>query len=168
VLYLDNSRITGKPDITRQGWDGDEVNLQRPGTNLEWFRVRTDTLTFVERKTPARTSNPFTNPEPVLDAGEILERIAAVQEENLKRLDADVDILKAYLKTQSAPRTAIEALGVRPRRAPLMPATLRPLQAEGAAPHHLQSGVPLACLEREMRFPLLPSAQECVRGARRV
>src|ERR1700722_18636647 len=49
-------------------------------------------------------------PPPVLDAGEILERIAAVQEENLKRLDDDVDILKAYLKTQSAPRTAIEAL----------------------------------------------------------
>jgi hypothetical protein len=46
----------------------------------------------------------------VLDAGEILERIAPVQEENLKRLDDDVDILKAYLKTQSAPRTAIEAL----------------------------------------------------------
>jgi uncharacterized small protein (DUF1192 family) len=46
----------------------------------------------------------------VLDAGEILERIASVQEENLKRLDDDVDILKAYLKTQSAPRTAIEAL----------------------------------------------------------
>jgi hypothetical protein len=98
-------------EVTHVSRDGDEVNLQRPGTNLEWFRVRTDTLTFVERKTPARTSNPFTNPDDtVLDAGEILERIAPVQEENLKRLDDDVDILKAYLKTQSAPRTAIEAL----------------------------------------------------------
>ena len=51
-------------EVTHVSRDGDEVNLQRPGTNLEWFRVRTDTLTFVERKTPARTSNPFTNPEP--------------------------------------------------------------------------------------------------------
>jgi hypothetical protein len=39
-----------------------------------------------------------------------MERIATVQEENLKRLDDDVDILKAYLKTQHAPTAAIEAL----------------------------------------------------------
>ena len=81
-----------------------------PGTNLQRFRERVDNLTFVERKPPARTSNPFTDPEPVFDAGEILERIATVQEESLKRLDDDVDILKAYLKTQHVPRTAIEAL----------------------------------------------------------
>jgi hypothetical protein len=97
-------------EITHVSKDGDEVNLQLPGTNLEWFRVRTDTLIFVERKPPARTSNPFTNPEPVLDAGEILKRIALVEEENLKRLDDDIDILKAYLKTQSAPKLAINAL----------------------------------------------------------
>jgi hypothetical protein len=97
-------------EVTHVSRDGDEVNLQRPGTNLEWFRVRTDTLTFVERKTPARTSNPFTNPEACARCRRDTGAIAAVQEENLKRLDADVDILKAYLKTQSAPRTAIEAL----------------------------------------------------------
>jgi hypothetical protein len=97
-------------EVTHVSRDGDEVNLQRPGTNLEWFRVRTDSLTFVERKTPARTSNPFTSPEPVFDSDEILERIATVQEENLKRLDDDLDILKAYLKTQRAPKAAIEAL----------------------------------------------------------
>jgi hypothetical protein len=33
-----------------------------------------------------------------------------VGEENLKRLDDDIDILKAYLKTQYAPNLAIEAL----------------------------------------------------------
>jgi hypothetical protein len=75
-------------------------NLQLPGTNLEWFRVRTDTL----------TSNPFTQPEPVLDVGEVLKRVATVQEENLKRLDDDIDLLKVYLKTQRAPKAAIEAL----------------------------------------------------------
>jgi hypothetical protein len=72
--------------------------------------VHTDTLTFIERKPPARTSNPFTDPEPVIDVDEILERIATVKEENLKRVDDDVDILKSYLKTQHAPKAAIEAL----------------------------------------------------------
>jgi uncharacterized small protein (DUF1192 family) len=72
--------------------------------------VRTNTLTFVERKLPARTSNPFTDPEPVIDVDETMERIATVREENLKRLDDDIDVLKAYLKTQHAPKAAIEAL----------------------------------------------------------
>jgi uncharacterized small protein (DUF1192 family) len=44
------------------------------------------------------------------DAGEVLERIATVKDENLKRLDDDIDILKAYLKTQHASKAAIEAL----------------------------------------------------------
>ena len=39
-----------------------------------------------------------------------MERIATVQQENLQRLDDDIDILKAYLKTQHAPKAAIEAL----------------------------------------------------------
>jgi hypothetical protein len=90
--------------------DGDEVDLLLPGTNLQWFRVRTDTLTFVDRKPPARTPHLFATPEPVFDADEILERIATVQDENLKRLDDDIDILKSYLKTQHAPKAAIEAL----------------------------------------------------------
>jgi hypothetical protein len=42
-----------------------EVDLHVPGTNLQRFRERVDNLTFVERKPPARTSNPFTTPEPV-------------------------------------------------------------------------------------------------------
>ena len=46
----------------------------------------------------------------MIDADEILERIGAVQEENLKRLDDDIDILKAYLKTQHVPQAAIEVL----------------------------------------------------------
>jgi hypothetical protein len=77
---------------------------------MQRFRERVDNLTFVERKAPARTSNPFTDPEPMPAAGEVLERIATVKDENLKRLDDDVDILKAYLKTQRAPRSVIEAL----------------------------------------------------------
>src|ERR1700684_2138697 len=94
-------------EISKVHYGGDEVDLHVPGTNLERFRVRTDALTYVERKPPARTSNPFTTPEPTFDAGEVLERIETVEQENLKRLDDDVDILKAYLQTQHAPRTAI-------------------------------------------------------------
>jgi hypothetical protein len=90
--------------------DGSEVTLRRPGTNLQWFRVKADTLTYVDRKPPARTSNPFTEPEPAFDATEVMERIATVQKENQQRLDDDLDILKAYLKTQHAPKAAIEAL----------------------------------------------------------
>jgi hypothetical protein len=35
---------------------------------------------------------------------------AAVKEENLKRLDDDIDIFKSCLRTQDAPKAAIEAL----------------------------------------------------------
>ncbi len=89
---------------------GDEVDLYVPGTNLERFRVRADALTYVERKPPAKTSNPFTTPEPVFDAGEMVESITTVQRESLERLDSDLDILKTYLKTQRAPKGVIEAL----------------------------------------------------------
>jgi hypothetical protein len=97
-------------EILRVSPGGEDVDLHVPGMNLDRFRVRTDTLNFVERKPPARTSNPFTTPEPTLDAEEVLERIATIQEENLKRLDDDIDILKVYLKTERAPKAAIEAL----------------------------------------------------------
>ncbi len=89
---------------------GNEVDLRVPGTNLERFRVRTDALTYVERKPPVKTSNPFTNPEPVFDGGELLEKIETVQRDSLKQSGDDIDILKAYLKTQRAPKATIEAL----------------------------------------------------------
>jgi hypothetical protein len=90
--------------------DGSEVTLRRPGTNLQWFRIKADTLTYVDRKPAARTSNPFTTPEPAFDAAEVLERITTVKDENLKRLDDDLDMLKAYLRTLHAPRATIETL----------------------------------------------------------
>ena len=97
-------------EVYRVSLDGQEVDLHVPGTNLQRFRVRVDNLTFLERKPPAKTSNPFTTPEPTLDADEVLGRIGVVQQENLKRLDDDIDILKAYLKTQGAPRATISTL----------------------------------------------------------
>jgi hypothetical protein len=99
-------------EISRVSDDGAEVNLHVPGTNLERFRVRTDDLTFVERKPPTKTSNPFTTPEPAFNTTEMLEKIDSVRVENLQRSDDDIDILKAYLKTQGAPKAAITALEI--------------------------------------------------------
>lgn len=97
-------------EVTSVSRDGDEVNLQLPGTNLQWFRVRSDTLTFVERKAPARTSNPFTTAEPVFNAGEVMEHIRTVERENLQRLGEDIAILTKYMKTQNVPKAAVDAL----------------------------------------------------------
>ena len=44
------------------------------------FRVRTDSLTFAERKPPATNANRFASTEP---AFELLERIKTVQRESL-------------------------------------------------------------------------------------
>jgi hypothetical protein len=97
-------------EIYHVSLDGQEVNLHVPGTNLQRFRVRTDTLTYVDRKTPAKTSNPFTQPESTFDASKIIERISAVQRENLHRLDDDIEILTKYFKTEGIPKAAISAL----------------------------------------------------------
>lgn len=105
-------RATSVLEIRHVHPGGDEVDLHLAGTNLEWFRVKTDTLTFVGRKPAPKTSNPFTSPEPVFDAGEVLERIDIVRRESLQRIDDDIDILKNYLKTERVPRAAIEALEV--------------------------------------------------------
>jgi hypothetical protein len=74
-------------EITQVYADG-EVSLVLPGTNLEWFRVRTDTLTFVERVPQPKTSNPFTTPEPEIDTAEVMERIVTIQQESLKQFAA--------------------------------------------------------------------------------
>jgi hypothetical protein len=97
-------------EIAKVHHGGEEVDLQFPGTNLMRFRVPVAKLTYVERKTPAKTSNPFTSPEPAYDAGEVLERIRAVEQENVQRLEDDIAILTKYLKTQDAPKPVIEAL----------------------------------------------------------
>jgi hypothetical protein len=100
-------------EISQVHVGGNEVDLHVPGTNLERFRVRTDALRYVQRNAPVKTSNPFTNAEPVFDGGELLEKIETAQRDNLKQSDDDIDILKAYLKTQrlgtSTPRKKTKA-----------------------------------------------------------
>src|SRR5258708_26153932 len=80
-------------EISKVHYGGDEVDLNVPGTNLQRFRVPVENITFIERKPPARTSNPFTTTEPTSDAGEVLERIPTVHQENLQRLEDDIAIL---------------------------------------------------------------------------
>jgi hypothetical protein len=114
VLQVGDKVAVGTSDsiyeISRVHIGGDEVDLQFPNTNIMRFRIRTDALKYVERKPPVKTSNPFTTPEPEIDVSAVLERIQTVKQENLGRLDGDIDILKSYLKSQHAPKTAIEAL----------------------------------------------------------
>jgi hypothetical protein len=43
---------------------GGEVDLHVPGMNLDRFRVKTDTLTFVERKPPAKPPTLSQTPSP--------------------------------------------------------------------------------------------------------
>jgi hypothetical protein len=78
-------------EISHVSKEGNEVNLHVPGTNLERFRVPVSDLTFVERKVPARSSNPFTQAEPALDTAEVVEKIATVQRENLQRECGEID-----------------------------------------------------------------------------
>ena len=103
-------RASGVLEVEQVSRDGSEVTLRLPGTNLQWFRIHANTLNYVERKPPASTSNPFTTPEPAFDTAEDLEKIDSVRVENLQRSDDDIDLLKASLKTQDAPKAAIDAL----------------------------------------------------------
>jgi hypothetical protein len=55
-------------------------------------------------------TRPAAKGHPTLNAGEVTERIANVQHENLQRLDDDIAILTKYLKTEGAPKAVIDAL----------------------------------------------------------
>jgi hypothetical protein len=76
------------------------VDLELPGTNL-----KRSTLRFVDRvpRKPVKSA---------LDPDDLMERIGAVQRENLQRLNDDIAILTKYLKTQGAPKAAIDLLEV--------------------------------------------------------
>ena len=97
-------------EVNHVSRDGSEVDLQLPETNLQWFRVPTNTITFVNRKPPAKTSNPFTTPQSVFEVGKVMERIRTVERENLEQVDEDIEILTKYLKSEDAPKAAISTL----------------------------------------------------------
>jgi hypothetical protein len=107
-VYPPNSQMLYEISHVHVG--GDEVNLHVPGTNLERFRVRTDRFTFAERKPPARTSNPFTSPGPVLTVASCSSASRPSSVKASKQSGDEIDILKAYLKTQRPPKALIAAL----------------------------------------------------------
>jgi hypothetical protein len=82
---------------------GEYVDLELPGTNLTRFHVDVASLKFVDR-VPQKPVKSGPDPD------DLIERIAAVQRENLQRLDDDIAILTKFLKTKGAPKAAIEAL----------------------------------------------------------
>jgi hypothetical protein len=88
--------------------DGTEVNLNFEGTNLERFRVKTETLKLVDRV--SRASELEVVSPSKLDVGEVLERIGTVQRDNLQRLDDDIAILTVYLKAKGAPKASIDLM----------------------------------------------------------
>jgi hypothetical protein len=94
--------------ITHVSPSGEEVNLNLEGTNLDRFRVRANTLKFVDRA--PRNSKPAVEAQPRLNSTEVLNRIGAVQKENLQRLDDDIAILSKYLRTEGASKNATEVL----------------------------------------------------------
>jgi len=83
--------------------EGKYVDLELPGTKLTRFHVETISIKFVDRVAPKTT-------EPARDTSAISERIATIQRENLQRLDDDIAIFTIYLKTEGAPKAALNAL----------------------------------------------------------
>jgi hypothetical protein len=63
---------------------------------------------FVDRAATDQRAVPKAQPK--FGGGEVLKRIRTVWRENLQRLDDDVATLTKYLKTEGAPKAAIDLL----------------------------------------------------------
>lgn len=97
-------------EISKVHHGSNEVDLHVPEPTCSASASASKTSPPSNENLQREPPTPFTNPEPMPETGEVLERIATVKDENLKRLHDDIDILKAYLKTQHAPQAAISAL----------------------------------------------------------
>ena len=89
---------TGKSQlrITKVYDNGQAVDLDLPGTNLERFRVPVEDLNFVERQ-PRKPKEPE---KPKIDAAEVREHIAAVHHSIIEHINGEIAILKKYLKSK--------------------------------------------------------------------
>ncbi len=99
---------TGKSElrITKVYDDGQEVNLEMSGTNLERFRVRVEDLHFVERQ-PRKPKEPE---KPKIDVEELNERLIIAQHESVQQLSAAILQLKRHFEDSGAPPKAAIAL----------------------------------------------------------
>ena len=52
-------RASGVLEVEQVSRDGSEVTLRLPGTNLQWFRIHAETLTYVERQAASQDLQPF-------------------------------------------------------------------------------------------------------------
>lgn len=96
-------RSTATWVITEVRSGSNYVDLELPGTNLDRFHVDVTTLKFVERTAPKPA-------RPEHNTADIGDRVATIQRESLERLDDDIAILTKYLKTEGAPKAAIDTL----------------------------------------------------------
>ncbi|RZU39311.1 hypothetical protein [Edaphobacter modestus] len=99
---------TGKSElrITKVYDNGQAVDLELPGTNLERFRVRVEDLNFVERQ-PRKPKEPE---KPKIDVEEVREHIAAVHHSIIDHINGEIAILKKYLKSKGVSAAAANAL----------------------------------------------------------
>jgi hypothetical protein len=85
-----------------------ELTLNAPGTVLHRFRVDPATVKFVDQ--PRSTVRPSKPAEPEIDSAEVLKRVTTLQHESLERLDDDIALLTKYLRSQTVPKAALNAL----------------------------------------------------------
>jgi hypothetical protein len=92
--------------VTRASSDGNDVDLNLPGTNIERFRVPTEDLKFVELSARA----PIKPARPRINIEEVRERLAIARQSSIDQLSGDIAILKKYLKSKGVPSEAAEEL----------------------------------------------------------
>jgi hypothetical protein len=92
--------------ITRANPNSTDVDLQRPGTNIERFRVPIQNLTFVD----APEASPSKPAKPAINLEEIRERIVTAQHSSVEQFSGDIAVLKKYLKSKGIDSDAAEEL----------------------------------------------------------
>ncbi len=99
---------TGKSElrITKVYDNGQAVDLELPGTNLERFRVPVEDLNFVERQ-PRKPKEPE---KPKIDVEEVREHIDAVHHSIIEHINGEIAVLKKYLKSKGVTSSSAGSL----------------------------------------------------------
>lgn len=92
--------------VTKVYHDGQAVDLELPGTNLERYRVRVEDLNFLERQ-PRKPKEPE---KPKIDAEAVREHIDAVHHSIIDHLNGEIAVLKKYLNSKGVSPSAADAL----------------------------------------------------------
>ncbi|HMH13453.1 MAG TPA: hypothetical protein VK578_10120 [Edaphobacter sp.] len=84
-----------------------DVDLMRPGTNLQRFRVPVENLNFIDAPAQAAPSKPA---KPAINIEDIRERIATARQSSVHQFSGDIAILKKYLKSKGINQDALDEL----------------------------------------------------------